>query len=77
MVLLVYPLKVSLPNSSAILSYKLKMQQFSCPFYHHVKRPFKRPWLQQMQSKQFKMPAKNCSAKGKKIDCDLHKEFSK
>ena len=43
MVLLVYPLKDSLPNSSAILSYKLKMQQFSCPFYHHVKRPFKRP----------------------------------
>ena len=29
MVLLVYPLKDSLPNSSAILSYKLKMQQFA------------------------------------------------
>lgn len=41
MVLLVYPLKDLIPNSTAILSYKFIMKQFSFRVCHHVKHQFK------------------------------------
>ena len=41
MVLLVYPLKDLIPNSTAILSYKFIMKQFSFRVCHHMKHQFK------------------------------------
>ena len=41
MILLVYPLKDLIPNSTSILSYKFIMKQFSFRVCHHVKHQFK------------------------------------
>lgn len=41
MALLIYPLKDLIPNSSAVLSYKIIMKQFSYRCGNLVKRLFK------------------------------------
>ena len=41
MVFLLYPLKDSIPNSSAVLSYKIIIKQFSYRSWNLVKRLFK------------------------------------
>ena len=79
MVLLVYPLKDLIPNSTAILSYKLLIKQFFSFFFLPSCETPIQTFVTSTNAKHIflKCQPKIVLQKGKEIDCDLHKKYSK